>query len=282
MKKILTIFFITISTSAVCQNFFTSFYGGLANYTGDLQENPLNPITFRPSYGAGLLYELNSKWLIRFDISAGKITGDDKYSLKNRHRNLSFTSEISEFALGIEYLFLDLYQHRVSPYVFAQAGIFKFSPYYLLPNGGKIVLYEIDTEGQGFYQDRKKYKLRELCIPLGFGTQWAINDGKRLGIVFGFRKTFTDYIDDVSTTYVDKDLLAQNRGSSAIAIAYKGNQLPNGDPYPADGTKRGDPTNKDSYYFVGLTFRIRIETSRTRAAKEPKPRKPSIDCPLIY
>lgn len=284
MKKVFTILLISISLSSACQNFFTSFYAGLANYQGDLQELPFNPATFRPSYGAGLLYELNSHWLIRFDISAGKLNGDDKYSIKNRRRNLCFTTDLAEFSLGIEYLLLDLYQHRVSPYFFAQAGVFKFSPYYILPNGAKIVLYEIDTEGQGFYKDRKKYKLREFCIPIGGGVQWSIRDGLRVGLVFGFRKTFTDYLDDVSTTYIDKDLLAQNRGSSALAIAYKGNQLPNGLPYPADGTIRGNPTNKDSYYFIGGTLRIRMQNSRTRDQKEEDymRRKPSIKCPVIF
>lgn len=282
MKKILTILLLCISTCAICQNFFTSFYAGFANYQGDLQQTPFNPLTFRPSFGAGFLYEINNKLLFRVDFTNGKLTADDKYSIKNRSRNLSFSTNLNEFSLGLEYLFLDLNHYMVSPYVFAQAGIFKFSPYIINRNGIKITLYELDTEGQGFYKDRKKYKLRQICLPLGFGTQWAINDNMRFGIVFGFRKTFTDYLDDVSTTYVDQILLITKRGSTAAEIAYRGDELPNGAQYPPEGTSRGNPANNDSYSFIGLTFRIRLDNSSRWYPKEPKPKKSSIKCPVIF
>ncbi|MBU3714265.1 MAG: hypothetical protein FGM46_04880, partial [Ferruginibacter sp.] len=282
MKKLLNILFLLFNLSAFSQNFFTSVYGGMSNYLGDLQENPVNPLTFRPSGGCGFLYELNSKWLLRFDLTTGSLNGDDKYGLKNRARNLSFSTSLTEFAFGVEYIFFDLYENRVSPYVFLQGGVFKFSPYYKLSNGAKIILYEFDTEGQGFYKDRKKYSLRQFCVPFGGGVQWAIKDGLRVGVVVGFRKTFTDYLDDVSTTYIDKDILVQKKGGSALAVAYKGNLVPNGGPYPADGTKRGDPTNNDSYYYIGVTLRFRIQNNRDRNRESDEEedymrRKPSLD-----
>lgn len=282
MKKILSVIFLLFQFSLFGQNFFTGVFGGVANYQGELQTTPFSFTRAKPAYGLNLSYELNAKFLIRFDFTNGRVSGDDKYSVTNRSRNLCFTSNISEFSLGLEYLFLDLYQYKVSPYIFVQGGIFNFSPYYMLPNGAKITLYEFDTEGQGFYQDRKKYNLRQFCLPFGGGVQWAITDNKRIGFIVGFRKTYTDYIDDVSTTYIDKDLLIQKKGVSALPVAYKGDQLPNGDPYPAEGTKRGDPSNNDSYYFAGVVLKFRINAKRNKKEPTQKIEKSRVTCPTVF
>ena len=72
------------------------------------------------------------------------------------------------------------------------------------------------------------------------------------------RKTFTDYLDDVSSTYVDKAVLAAAKGATAAEMAYRGGELKNGPAYPADGTIRGGSKFKDWYYFSGVTISIGI------------------------
>lgn len=134
------------------QNFFTTFYGGISGYQGDLVESPLDLIQSHPAFGIGLMYELNEHFLIRGDFSYGKISGDDKYSLKNKARNLSFESNLGEFSIGLEYIPISLYNYKVSPYIFTGIAGFKFSPFTIARNGSKVSLVEIDTEGQGFYQ----------------------------------------------------------------------------------------------------------------------------------
>ena len=135
------------------------------------------------------------------------------------------------------------------------------------------------TEGQGFYQGRKKYKLKQFSLPIGGGVQWAITDNFRVGFVVGIRPTFTDYLDDVSTTYIDEDLLRTRRGGVAVNYAYRGDELPDGALYPVDGTQRGNPKNKDWYYFSGLTARIRLQTKSYRKQRPVKPRRASVACP---
>jgi hypothetical protein len=174
---------------------------------------------------------------------------------------------------------LDLYQYKVSPYVFAGVSVFKFAPYAKDENGYPVSLYELDTEGQGFYDGRKKYKLSQFVIPYGGGVQWAISDNARIGFVIGIRQTFTDYLDDVSKTYVDKNTLIHNRGANAVKYAYRGSELPNAAPYPADGTPRGNPSNKDWYYFSGLTLRVRIPNIRGRKAQVYRSEKSRVTCP---
>lgn len=79
-----------------------------------------------------------------------------------------------------------------------------------------------------------------------------------MGVEFGVRKLFTDYLDDVSTTYVDQNLLLLNRGAKAVELAFRGGELKNGATYPADGTQRGGNKAKDWYYFTGITASFRI------------------------
>jgi len=281
------ILLILISGSrASSQHLFTSVFVGESNYSGDLQEKPFTLTQAHPAFGFGLLFEINDKMLIRGDFSYGKISAADKYGSKNRSRNLSFFSNITEYSIGFEYTLLNLYIYKVSPYLFTGVALFDFNPYTKGENGNPVYLAELNTEGQGFYDGRKDYKLRQYSIPVGGGFQWAINDNKRIGIVFGFRKTFTDYLDDVSTTYVDENLLRINRGQKVVDIAYRGDEIAGGNPaYPAAGSQRGSPKSKDSYYFTGITFRVRILPKKREIEFRYNPkknRKASLRCPALF
>ncbi len=282
MKNNFIAILLLLSCSAQSQNFFTSVFAGAANYQGDIQDKAFTLIRSKPAYGFGLLFELNERMLIRGDFTTGMIHADDRFSKNNKARNLSFYSNIYEFSLSFEYVLFDLYEYKVSPYAFAGVGAFKFSPYVKAANGSKIVLSELDTEGQGFYLGRTKYKLRQVCIPFGGGLQWALSDNKRIALVLGVRKTFTDYLDDVSTTYADPDLLRQKKGPTAVNFAYRGDELANGSPYPVAGTKRGNPANKDWYYFSGISFRFRMVPKSHKRNQTYKVKRASVACPKPF
>ena len=279
-------FFLLFSSyNATSQKLFTSFFVGSSNYSGELQEKRFSFKQSHPAFGIGLSYELNEKMLIRGDFTYGRISASDKFGSKNRSRNLSFYSNIYEYSIGFEYVLLDLYRYSVSPYVFTGVSLYDFNPYTKDQDGNIIMLAELSTEGQGFYKDRKEYKLRQFAIPFGGGFQWAISDNKRIGIVLGFRKTFTDYLDDVSTTYVDEMDLAAHKGQKAANIAYRGDELPGGAPYPADGSPRGNPKSKDWYYFTGITFRVRINPHGRHIEGRldiNRSKKARTDCPTSF
>ena len=284
--KLFTCFLLLFSSYTTnAQNLFFSLYAGESNYSGDLQEKRFTFTQAHPAGGVGLLYELNPKMLIRGDFTFGKISAEDKYGTKNKKRNLNFVSNIYEYSIAFEYVLFDLYRYRVSPYIYTGIALFDFNPYAKTDNGNYILLAELSTEGEGFIPGRDEYKLRQFSIPIAGGIQWAINDNKRLGFVVGFRKTFTDYLDDVSTTYVDELELVAHKGQRAANIAYRGDELPNGAPYPAAGTQRGSPESKDWYYFAGLTFRIRINPSRREIRMRydvNRSKKARVDCPKVY
>lgn len=161
----------------------------------------------------------------------------------------------------LEYNFLDLYTTRITPYGFAGIGLFKFSPYTVDSVYGKVYLNGLSTEGQGLpqYPDRKPYKKIQLNIPVGAGVKYALSDDVQFGFEFGLRVNFTDYLDDVSTTYVDQNILLNAKGPVAVAVAFRGDELkPDPRAYPGAGSIRGSAKAKDYYYFALARLSIRM------------------------
>lgn len=263
------------------RHMFIGLFGGITSYKGDLG-SALLPSKPNGVAGVSMLFELNHRMIIRTEFNYGKLHGSDRLSPKHKLRNLDFTSKISEASLIFEYILFDLYDYKVSPYLFGGIGTFKFSPYTFDRNGRIIMLAEQSTEGQGFYKDRKDYKLQQLCFPFGAGVQWAISPRQRFAVELGIRKTNTDYLDDVSTTYVDQDLLSQKKGGTASGIAYRGDEINGGGSYPAEGAKRGNPDNKDWYLFSGISYRFSLQPKLRRSTYTYKPKRARTSCPSLY
>ena len=165
-----------------------------------------------------------NEWLgLRAAAEIGKLEGQDKIittkgvdELYRKQRNLDFRSNISEAYVAGEIFPLMLlnsgqedYQPRLRPYGVLGIGVFHFRPEGSLPNmnGGKTWydLQSLHTEGEGFeeYPNRKNYALTQVNIPMGFGLKYFLSDRVNLSLEVLHRKTFTDYMDDVSTEYVD-------------------------------------------------------------------------------
>jgi hypothetical protein len=237
-------------------------FGGFSNYFGDLQGNPITTSQANGAFGAGLQYDLSGHFSLLTNLMFGRISASDAYATQAdlRARNLSFESAIAEGNLLVEYNLLDLRAHRLTPYVFAGVAVFHFNPYAYDSTGKKVYLRLLSTEGEGLpqYPNRKPYALTQMSIPFGGGIKFRISDRVTLAYELGMRKTFTDYLDDVSSTYVDQATLLAARGPEAVEMAYRGNELHGGAGYPADGTVRGNPKHKDWYYMSGLRVTIAL------------------------
>ncbi len=248
-KTVLLLAFFPILLNA--QNFHLSFRAGFANYQGDLKQNAfsLKQAKFVGSLGAR--YDLSEHFLLRSHLSLGSLRADDaknkNASLKSR--NFSFQTSLFEWELGAQYNIFSLNDKWWTPYVFAGGALFHFKPSAIDNAGNRVFLKPLSTEGQGVIPGKKNYKLTQFAIPFGIGAEYALNEDLRVGLEFGYRKTFTDYIDDVSTTYADQNILLAARGPQAVAMAYRGPGT-----YPAAGSLRGNEKNKDAYYFLQLTF----------------------------
>lgn len=236
-------------------------FAGKMNYQGDL-----NPSSFKFSHskftGAFTIRQSLNRWLsIRGGLAIGGIEAADRYNRDYlKPRNLSFYTTIKEAALGIETSMLDLSTTRFTPYVFGNVSLYHFDPWAYDNSGNKVFLQPLSTEGQGLPQfpKQKPYKLTQFALGFGAGMRYAINDNMIIGAELSQRKTFTDYLDDLSSIYVDYNTLLQAKGSKAVEMAYRGDELPGGQPYPGHGEQRGTPSEMDWYYFFGINFEIRL------------------------
>ena len=192
-------------------------------------------------------------------------------------RNLSFKSKISEIALIAEihplFMFINWQSRdrdppRLSPYLSVGIGYFSFNPQAKNRDGKYVDLQPLSTEGQGFaaYPERKPYKLTQLNIPIGIGLRYELSPTFNLRAELLHRTTFTDYLDDVSTSYIDKTLfrnatngggLTGNQARDAEDLSYNDRVNPGGPTgefRKTEGGIRGNPKNKDAYF----TFNIKI------------------------
>jgi hypothetical protein len=266
MKKLFYLFTLLVTSGGMySQKIHLNLFAGVANYKGDLQYNSSSGKQFtlrqaKLAGGIGAEYELTNKFSIRGGLTVGKITADDKKGDTNQIiRNLNFTSPISDIMLGVQYYITNPYEHLINPYIFAGIAFYRFNPYTYDTTGLKVYLKPLSTEGQGFIDSREPYKLSQFSIPFGGGIKVTLTERLRVGIEVSMRKTFTDYLDDVSTAYVDENMLLANRGPKAVDLAYRGDEVKVGSAYPAEGVLRGTEITKDWYYFSGLTLSYRLD-----------------------
>ena len=244
--------------------------GGVSLYQGDLQ--PSNDYSIEAvgkiGYSAGgfARFVHNPTWNTRLGLQYGYIEGSDALSsnVNRQARNLNFQTNLFELSL-IEEINLSKFDpfkgYIVSPYLFLGVGVTYFNPKteYM---GELVALQPLGTEGQGMPGFEDKYSLLQLVIPFGGGIKMAVSNSATLNFEIGGRKTFTDYLDDVSGYYVSDRELAAGNGSLAAQLAYRTDEF-NGDPNElATGEKlRGGPEYKDWYYFitVGIAFDIQAD-----------------------
>ncbi len=260
MKKLIFTLLVAIPISLSAQ-LEAGVQVGVSNYLGDLAPSGLWTSLGETNFSAGAFARYNvGKWVsIKGALNYGKISADDSDGSPSefkRNRNLSFRSNIFEFALTGEFNILGYQPYNLervfSPYVFGGIAVYKFNPQTQF-EGEWFDLQPLGTEGQGIDGRPAPYKTLQVSIPFGGGLKYAINDKWNLGVELGFRKTFTDYLDDVSTSYVDLATLAANNGELAAELSWRGDEVnPDATP-PNDGQGRGDSNDLDWYLISGIT-----------------------------
>jgi hypothetical protein len=254
---------ILLGFTAFSQKIHVGVFGGLSAYEGDLVDRIFPKKVTNGAIGITVNYEWMEQVMIRAGYTHTIVGGADRFSDNDSllARNLAFETKINEFSLVGEYYFFNLYNQKFSPYVFGGLAVFHFNPYAFNGSTQKIFLKPLSTEGQGLsqYPDSKPYSLTQLALPFGGGIKYAFTDNLRIGLELGMRKLFTDYLDDVSSSYVDPNDLLAAKGQLAVDMSYRGDELPGGNPnYPSKGAQRGGATHKDWYYFLGLHVTYRL------------------------
>lgn len=261
-------------------------FGGVSTYNGDLQGHSFTFKQSHPAFGILIRKSIYKGFGLRLGASFGKVSGADSLSEDSsvRNRNLSFESNVTDVHLLVEYNFFDYKTTGFTPYVFVGISVYHFDPYARDTSGLRVYLQPLSTEGQGLqaYPERKPYNLTQISIPFGVGVKYALTSVINLGLEFRINKTFTDYLDDVSTTYVDQNTLLAERGPTAVQFAYRTNEwrYNHGDapsPYPAEGSMRGSAAHKDWYYFTGVTLTFNLNGGDGLFGKSMK----QLRCPIL-
>jgi hypothetical protein len=274
---------------------------GTSQFLGDLGGQPgvgqgfiidTDFSSVRPTFGIFGRYNIGGHFALRLDMNYMQLHGDDKFanntggfsgstprefiidaSWYRYYRNLNFKSDVFEMQLAAEIIPYNFelgggYKNYsvISPYGFIGVGFFAFQPKGLY-NGSWVELKPLRTEGQGLVDGRAEYQLVQLNIPLGFGVKWMYNDTWALALEINHRMTFTDYIDDVSTFYVEDqsvfDQLGPGESIIANSMSRRSGEIDNGGVnsiVTAPGAQRGDPQDNDSYYTVTVRFSFYLDT----------------------
>ncbi|MBM3436337.1 MAG: hypothetical protein FJY07_09010 [Bacteroidetes bacterium] len=227
-------------------------FAGGSYYMGDL--NPNVPfLQTNLAYGALVRYATSSRWAVRVNLYKGILAGDDTKSNFLPERSLKFNSSIWEMGGVGEFNFLPYFtgsmKNYFTPYLFGGAALL-----YHRPKVGRLDLRDFNTEGQEYATliypmdpNERKYSYFSFSIPFGVGVKYSFSKRIAATIEWGMRKTFTDYIDDVSTTYYfdtsNPDLEPPE-------------DLEYSDPNLNHDAKmqRGNSQNDDWYSFAGLTL----------------------------
>ena len=253
-------------------------FAGVSYYLGDLN---LNKHFFFSKPAGGLVhrYILNSHFAIKNSFLYGTVYADDSKSNNPTqvNRNLHFKSSILDISTVIEFNFLPFDgpegesvragsdKYYFTPYVFTGISLFSFNPQANY-NGIWFDLQPLGTEGQGTiaYLNKKKYSLTQLSIPIGAGIKYDISKKVNFAFEWGIRKTFTDYIDDVSTTYANPVAISTEKGLVASRLSDQSLDLDT--KYGNVGRQRGNSKNNDFYSFAGamLTFKLSNKYQKQR------------------
>ena len=253
-----------------------NFYFGANTFLGDLGGNrgigkpfikDFNIKTIRPYVGISYTYFpynwLSVKGGVHFTTINGAdslITNKEGHAAGRFARHLQFESNITELSAEAEfYPFQTLWNYeetRWRPFIGSGIGLFHFNPKAQL-NGKWYNLQPLHLEGQGFaeYPERKDYKLIQPYIPLTFGMKYRVNNNLFVSLSSCTRTTFTDYIDDVSTTYIDPKLFDKylSRANAILAkqLYYR---APASEIYST--TQYRGYGSKDSYttFFLTITY----------------------------
>jgi len=215
----------------------------------------LDGSSVRHNTSAGIKVNLSNRLSIRGDLFHGRLVGHDKHSgnLGRRDRNLSFRTDITEFSLTSEFIGINLAslgrrKTRTSElYAFAGLGWMHFNPQAEY-KGRWYNLRNLGTEGQGLPGGKDLYNLNSFVLPFGIGYRKNIARSTFFGVEVSMRKTFTDYLDDVSGSYYDKDIIRQNRGEVAAELSDRSLSRE-----VEAGTSRGNNRQNDNYSFVQFT-----------------------------
>jgi len=292
-----------IKNASYAQTMDVGVFGGGSYYLGDI--NPgMHFVGTQPAYGGFFRYNYKDRWGFRLGVNQGKLKADDNSFTEVKavqaylggdiniddpnaiyyltaNRGLNFETGLTEIHLIAELHFFPFFvgskKNRWTPYIFAGGAMYLYNP---KPIGGGPNLRDLGTEGQGLSGRGDAYGGTAFAIPFGLGFKFSLNKRLGLGFEWGMRKTFNDYLDDISTTYY-LDLYGYNPDEGVYYAPNPENpeeiiSFPiSEDVYYSDptfshkkGEKRGDQYNRDWYAFFGISLTFKINLNEDNGCRD--------------
>jgi hypothetical protein len=274
--------------------FFLGDLGGTAGIGRDFLKDLDFPLTTLSKSIYANVYP--SEWIgFRIALNHGTLKGDDAQApnkggaeVDRLQRNLSFKTSVLEAYLAAEIyptVFFEQYdglEKKFRPYGIIGIGGYKYNPKAKL-DGQWVELHPLRLEGQGMseYPERKEYSLLQLEVPMGFGFKYYLKENMYVGMEVLHRQLFTDYVDDVSTNYVDPDVFANYLSAADAAKArrlyYRGTYASAvSNPGNIQTFMRGDPTDQDAFFSTILRIGWRLGDDPNKRARR------QMRCPVFY
>ena len=250
------------ATAQYKENTEVGLIGGVSYYLGDLNTTHFSQVA--PTVGLVVRKNIDNRFSYKAEILSLSLQSDERDSKDAIafDRGLHFRSSVFELSGQLEFNFLPYESgnplYTWTPFVYTGISIFHHNPQAENTNGEWVDLQPLGTEGQGttLFPDREEYSLIQFAIPMGGGVKIAVNNSFNIILEYGARKTFTDYLDDVSTTFV---------GGNGKPYPIEMNQeaIEMSDPLKTHSKdiQRGDSDKKDWYSFVGVTLSFKLNNN---------------------
>ena len=237
------------------RNFLVSIGSGTANYYGEMV-NPGEFGTLRPNIAIGAEYYLTSRISARAELTWFQLSGNDAQADDDRvERNLSFRANCLELsalgAINLTPMGLRFYQRSaLNFHAFGGIGLLYFNPKAKY-QGEWHALQPLQTEN-------KKYSRFQPVIPLGIGARIKLDPFFNILVEGGYRFTFTDYLDDASSTRYVPVLELHNKSELAAALSDRRVEIDTQPSRPSEVGKRGNPDENDGYFIANITLQYYI------------------------
>lgn len=245
---------------------------GTGTYFGDLCDN-MECAVFRPNTVLGVAYRNSARLLLRSEFNFARVYGSDEGG-KNYIRNLHFRSNIYEVNVNAVYDIIPYerkfrYRAPFTPFLHGGIGAAYFNPKAEL-NGNWVKLRPLQTEG-------RRYGSITPVITYGLGVRYKATPELNISLEAGYRWTFTDYLDDVSSVYVDNSTLTgdakilADRTNELSEVPKSGNYIKSQQHWRT-GHIRGNPKRNDGYFLLQVKAEYRIKWTLQGKSILPRPK----------
>ncbi|HRG22271.1 MAG TPA: DUF6089 family protein [Saprospiraceae bacterium] len=268
-RFILGIFMLCIALVAQSQNFGAGIVLGACQYKGDLSDKT-ETLTQNLRFAKGITftYDLHRT----MDFSASFINtymqayDKDADSPDRQKRNLHFRSALNELSLCFHFYPVSLFtkkEHQLKPFIKTGIGVFSFNPKAEY-QGEWVRLQPLHTEGQGMpLSGLNAYSLVDISYPFGLGLEYTPWPFLKIRAEISPRKTYTDYLDDVSGNYYDLNGIKKYSSDLAAQLAYREVEWNIDNPPAVAGIQRGNAENNDWYIIHQLSVYYMFGAKKT-------------------